>query len=83
MAARKKLVSMLEDVLQKLKKTATEDIEKIDINDDEALKDYIKMGKGAIDTILREAMVQRLKLVNCLVYLVNVKTILILTLVFC
>ena len=83
MAARKKLVSMLEDVLQKLKKTANEDIKNIDINDDEALKDYIKMGKGAIDTILREAMVQRLKLVNCLVYLVNVKTILILTLVFC
>ena len=83
MAARKKLVSMLEDVLQKLKKTANEDIKNIDINDDEALKDYIKMGKGAIDTILREAMVQRLKLVNCLVYLVNIKTLLILTLVFC
>ena len=64
MAARKKLVSMLEDVLQKLKKTANEDIKNIDINDDEALKDYIKKGKGAIDTILREAMVQRLKLVN-------------------
>ena len=64
MAARKKLVSMLEDVLQKLKKTANEDIKNIDINDDEALKDYIKMGKGAIDTILREAMVQRLKLVK-------------------
>ena len=73
MAARKKLVSMLKDVLHKLKHKAIEDIKNVEIFDDEALKNYVKTGKGAIDTILREAMVQRLKLVNCILCLVDIK----------
>ena len=66
MESRKRLISMLHNVLEKLKKTATEDLEKVTTkvtNDDEALKKYVQSGKGAIDTILRETMVQKLKLV--------------------
>ena len=54
---------LLHDLIQKVKKTASEDLEKLSVNDDEALKKYVKSGKGAIDIILREKMVQKLKLV--------------------
>jgi len=61
MAARKTLMRLLHDLIQKVKKTASEDLAKLSVNDDEALKKYVKSGKGAIDIILREKMVQKLK----------------------
>ena len=61
MAARKTLMRLLHDLIQKVKKAASEDLQKLDINDDEQLKKYVKSGKGAIDIILREQMVQKLK----------------------